>query len=198
MANANIPTKVKSRLDILASSENKVCVLCGTSIEKADLRRKLFGSFCEKTKACLNLEIVIGVELERALLLTDIICLRCLDRNATLVNKIVSVRERFQATKTKLMTEACRTIPYTKRMSKENSYDCHLAEPVARKSLFETYRDDEKQPRKTMKTLRYRPKRRLRCAQQAMSPYHLLRYNKYSFMFLNMYSIKVSILKQYV
>ncbi len=51
------------------------------------------------------------------------------------MNKIVSVRERFQATKTKLMTEACRTIPYTKRMSKENSYDCHLAEPVARKLL---------------------------------------------------------------
>ena len=152
MANANTPTKVKSRLDILPSSENKVCVLCGTSIEKADLRRKLFGSSCEKTNACLNLEIVIGVELERALLLTGIICRRCLDRNTTLVNKIVSVRERFQATKTKLMTEACRTIPYTKCMSKENSYDCHLADPVARKSLFETYCDDEKQPRKTMNT----------------------------------------------
>ena len=50
MANANAPTNVKYRLDILPSSNNKVCILCGTWIEKADLRRKLFGSSGEKIK----------------------------------------------------------------------------------------------------------------------------------------------------
>ena len=118
--------------------------MCGTWIEKVDLQRKLFGSSCEKNKAYLNLEIVIGVELDRELLLTEMICRCCLDRNETLVNKIVLVRERFQATKAKLMNDTSRSIPYTKRMSKENSFDCHIAEPVARKSLFEPHCDDEK------------------------------------------------------
>ena len=143
------PTKVHNRLDISPSSKNTICVQCCVSVVKADVRRKLFtGASSEKTKACLSLELLLGTEIDRKLLLTEIICRNCFDRNETLVKKILQVREKFESSKTKLRSE--RSVAYTKRMQKKDS---SCVEPVARKSLFETESVVEKPHRaKTLKT----------------------------------------------
>lgn len=129
------PTKVNSRVVISPSSKNKICVLCCASIVKADIRRKLFGPSSEKTKACLSLELLLGVEIDKTLLLTEIICRNCYDRNETLVKKIVAVRERFASTRTKLVSE--KSTAYTKRMARKSLFenDCGDEEPYHTKTL---------------------------------------------------------------
>ena len=158
MEDKDTPIKVHSRLDISPSSKNRICVQCCRSEVKADIRRKLFGPSFKKTKACLSLELLLGEELDRNLLLTDIICRNCFDRNETLVKKIAQFRENFESSKAKLASESA--VFYTKRMSKDISYEeiCENAEkeylePAARKSLFETESDVTKPIRaKTLKT----------------------------------------------
>ena len=130
-----IPTKVYSRLDISPASKNRICVICSLSVENADVRRRLFcpsSQNWQKTKACLSLEFLLGVELDRNSVLTDIICRKCFDRNETLVKKIVNVREGFECSKKKLYSERCTA--YTKRMGKDDADDVW---PTARKSLFQ-------------------------------------------------------------
>ncbi len=70
---------------------------CYNVIAKADVIGKLFSSSSEKTKACLSLELLLGVE-------TEIIWRNCFERNETLVKKSVQVRERFASSK-KLISE---------------------------------------------------------------------------------------------
>ena len=68
------PTKVYSRLDISPASKNRICVICSLSVENADVRRRLFcpsSQNWQKTKACLSLEFLLGVELDRNSVLTD-------------------------------------------------------------------------------------------------------------------------------
>jgi hypothetical protein len=121
------PTKDYSRLDISPNSKAKTCVLCCTVIVKADVRRKLFSS-SQKTKACLSLELLLGVELDKHALLTEIICRNCFERNETLVKKIVQVRERYASPNAKLLSE--KSTHYKKRLGIHDSYKqtCNGAE----------------------------------------------------------------------
>jgi hypothetical protein len=120
-------TKDYSRLDISPNSKAKTCVLCGTVIAKADVRRKLFSS-SHKTKACLSLELLLGVGLDKHALLTEIICRDCFERNETLVKKIVQVRERYVSANAKLLSE--KSTHYKKRLGIHDSYEqtCDSAE----------------------------------------------------------------------
>ena len=70
-------------------------------ITSKDFKRKLtISGGQKKTKACLNLELITGKEIYiqrrgEVSLLTNILCRNCVDKNETIVRKILEVRESF-------------------------------------------------------------------------------------------------------
>lgn len=81
---------------ISPGSKDIICLLCAKDIENKDCRRRLVAGD-RKTKACLNLELLLGQEFAVAALLTNILCRNCADKNETLVKKIIDVRSKFES-----------------------------------------------------------------------------------------------------
>ena len=52
-----------------------------------------------KTKACFNLESLLGKEISSDTLWTNTLCHNCADRNETLVRKLKEVRESFESSR---------------------------------------------------------------------------------------------------
>ena len=74
-------------------------------ITSKDFKRKLtISGGQKKTKACLNLELITGKEIYiqwrgEGSLLTNILCRNCVDKNETIVRKILEVRESFASSR---------------------------------------------------------------------------------------------------
>ena len=74
-------------------------------ITSKDFKRKLtISGGQKKTKACLNLELITGKEIYiqrhgEVSLLTNILCQNCVDKNETIVWKILEVRESFASSR---------------------------------------------------------------------------------------------------
>ena len=65
----------------------------------------------KKTKACFNLELIAGLEISSSegSLLTNILCQNCTDKNKTVVQKILEVRESFELSRKSIEAEKGRT-----------------------------------------------------------------------------------------
>ena len=85
----NTPTKTFVRV---AAPEN-IFLQCSGLVDNPALRRRCF-SGSQKTKTCLNLELLLGSVLQLQVE-TEIVCRNCAERNDSLMKKIYKVRENF-------------------------------------------------------------------------------------------------------
>ena len=124
MATNVTPTKTFSRIAL--SSNETVCVVCGTEITDRSKRRKLFNA-ATKTSVCKNLETIIGRQLNLDSCLSNIVCRNCADKNTTLLKKVDSVHEQFNVVEADLIEKYQTTV--TKR---QRGDDCNQQEDVGR------------------------------------------------------------------
>ena len=78
------PTKTISRVNISPKTKRGVCILCVEAVSNPDYSRKLF-SGSNKLQECVNLEILVGVKLNRGNSVTEIICRKCARTNENVV-----------------------------------------------------------------------------------------------------------------
>ena len=93
------PTKTIERVCVSPGSKEQICLLCTKEIRNKHFKRKLtISGGKEKTKACLNLELITGKEVSsgEGSLLTNILGRNCADKIETVVRKILDVRESFE------------------------------------------------------------------------------------------------------
>ena len=105
--NQSTPTKtVCHPAAVSPKSKESICVHCLEIVSNPDYRRNLFSnSKSEKTKACVNLEIVVGATINPESCITAIVCRNCERRNDSLV-KILESRELFYSSESKLVAES--------------------------------------------------------------------------------------------
>ena len=94
------PTKIITRLKLPDNTNETICILCGNMEIKVDFRRKLYSSL-QKTNACINLELLLGHDIDSEAS-TNMICRNCDAKNANLVKKLTEVQSKFSATKEKI------------------------------------------------------------------------------------------------
>ena len=92
----NTSSKTIDRVCVSPGLKESICLLCAKDIENKDYKRMLIPAENTKSKACLNLELLLGQELSVAALNTSILCRNCADKNETLVKKIINVRSKFE------------------------------------------------------------------------------------------------------
>ena len=97
MSTAVTPTKVSTISVISPTSQNHVCIVCGSSVSKSGNRRRLYRDG-KKTPYCEELEYVIGESLD-PFLQTHISCRSCRDKAATLMKNLEHFRKQFHTTK---------------------------------------------------------------------------------------------------
>ena len=99
-------TKTITRSSISPNSKTSICAVCFENVQNFDYRRKLF-SGVEKTKACINLEIIVGAQIDKETgCNTDIVCRNCDRRNDNLVKKILNIRDTFYSSQSKLVSRS--------------------------------------------------------------------------------------------
>ena len=114
------PTKTITRSSISPNSKTSICAVCLENVQNFDYRRKLF-SGVEKTKACINLEIIVGAQIDKETgCNTDIVCRNCDRRNDNLVKKILNIRDTFYSSQSKLVSRSRAQIVSIKRQSQDN------------------------------------------------------------------------------
>ena len=115
------PTKTITRSSISPNSKTSICAVCFENVQNFDYRRKLF-SGVEKTKACINLEIIVGAQIDKETgCNTDIVCRNCNRRNDNLVKKILNIRDTFYSSQSKLVSRSRAQIVSIKRQSQDNT-----------------------------------------------------------------------------
>ena len=92
------PTKTIERVCVSPASKDQICLLCAKVITKKDFELTIYGQ-AKKTKACLNLELIVGKEIssDQGSHLTNILCRNCADKNETVLRKLHEVRERLES-----------------------------------------------------------------------------------------------------
>ena len=110
------PIKTISRVNISLKLKETVCVLCITAISNLDYCRKLF-SGSRKSRACINLETLIGAKLDRGNSVTGIIFTNCARTNENVVKKVLEIRQQFLSSKERLAAHGA-TVDSVKRQSK--------------------------------------------------------------------------------
>ena len=87
------PTKTTiTRSSISPNSKTSICAVCFKNVQNFDYRTKLF-SGVEKTKACINLEIIVGAQIDKETgCNTDIVCRNCDRQNDNLVKKDIEYK----------------------------------------------------------------------------------------------------------
>ena len=115
------PTKTITRSSISPNSKTSICAVCFENVQNFDYRRKLF-SGVEKTKACINLEIIFGAQIDKETgCNTDIVRRNCDRRNDNLVKKILNIRDTFYSSQSKLVSRSRAQIVSIKRQSQDNT-----------------------------------------------------------------------------
>ena len=112
------PTKTVSRVSLSPKSKEGTCILCAEYILDSSFRRRLFTGLA-KSPACVNLEILVGVKLERESCSSGIICKNCVRSNENVVKKVLAIREQFALSKERLAADC--GIESVKRQSKDSS-----------------------------------------------------------------------------
>lgn len=113
----NTPTKSYQRVEVSPKSKDRICLQCGEYISNADVRRKLY-SVNQRTKACLDLELLLGTKLDESFIQTNIVCRKCTDRNQTLSKKVFILRANFESAKKKILGQGT-SLNSSKRLSKQ-------------------------------------------------------------------------------
>ena len=134
MDEESTPTKCFVRV---AVPEN-ICLQCGGLVENAALRRRLF-SRSNKTKACQNLELLLGDAFQAVEEKSAIVCRNCSDRNETLCKKIFIARENFSKTKEGLEARMGSSV-YVKRLTRASDHNEHAGakkSSTKRRALFD-------------------------------------------------------------
>ena len=126
------PTKTIDRPCASPLSKEKICLLCAKDIENISYRRKLVISGVKKTKACLNLELLLGKEFAVDDLPSNILCRNCADKNDKLVGKINAVRSQLESA-SRSFGEKGKITTSVKRLSRLESID-----HTRKRALFET------------------------------------------------------------
>ena len=120
MNKSTTPTKTVSRpAAVSPKSKESICIHCSEIVSTPDYKRRLFSQSI-KTKACVNLEIVVGDTFLPETCVTAFVCRACDRRNDNLVKKILESRERFYASQSKLLVErGC--VQSTKRQNRQEN-----------------------------------------------------------------------------
>ena len=100
------PTKTRAndrrkddRVCVSPRSKERICLLCAKDIENNDYKRSWFAAENRKSKACLNLELLLGQEFAIAALPTNVLCKNCADKNETIVKKLIGVRSKYESSR---------------------------------------------------------------------------------------------------
>ena len=90
----------------LLNQNRQSCIPRLQNIIKSDNQWKLFTADGCKTKACVELQILIWEDFEEtSTATTPVMCRDCADKNATVVKKIVNIREKFAKVKKELIQQ---------------------------------------------------------------------------------------------
>ena len=109
------PTKTIDRVVVSPGSKERICLLCAKNITNNDYKRRLVAAGNRKSKACLNLELLLGQEFAIAALPTNILCRNCADKNETIVKKLIGVHSKYESSresigeKRKIVKRLCRS-----------------------------------------------------------------------------------------
>ena len=98
-------------------------MLCANVVENTYYRRKLITGGERKSKACSNLELILGKKFAVPELPSHILCRNCADKNDTLVNKISGVRSRFESSVRTIGEKLGKTETSVKRLYRSESSD---------------------------------------------------------------------------
>ena len=123
MTETTTPTKTIHRTCVSPSSKDKICLLYANVVENTYYRRKLITGGERKSKACSNLELILGKEFAVPELPSYILCRNCADKNETLVNKISDVRSRFESSVRTIGEKLGKTETSVKRLYRSESSD---------------------------------------------------------------------------
>ncbi len=136
----NTPTKTIDRVCVSPGSKESICLLCAKDIENKDYKRRLIAAGNRKSKACLNLELLLGQEFSVAALITNILCRNCADKNETLVKKIIDVRSKFESSAESIGENRKKTsVKRLSRLEPTINGDCEGDRShTSKRALFET------------------------------------------------------------
>ena len=97
---SNTPVKTLTRIHLISSTKECLCIVCGDNIENSNYRVKLFHKDA-KTSHCVLIEKYLSVFITKDEF-TSHVCQTCFRKFVTVEKKVCALKEKFDATLQKL------------------------------------------------------------------------------------------------